>query len=197
MGENWLREYIFLAFRIHKLAEATYGSPFVETYYGPPEWRTQIESEPEATASQLVRQAISLADALPGQAFTQNREIYLAKHVKAMETLCRKLCGESFSLEEEARYFLDISPTWTPEEQFEQAHALYEEVLPGTGSLAQRLQAYRAEIAYPQEQAIDLAHYIDQAFIEARIRTQRLIELPAGEDIDIHYLPEWEYDAAA
>lgn len=36
MGENWLREYIFLAFRIHKLAEAVYGSPFVETYYGPP-----------------------------------------------------------------------------------------------------------------------------------------------------------------
>ena len=35
MGESWLREYIFLAFRIHKLAEAVYGSPFVETYYGP------------------------------------------------------------------------------------------------------------------------------------------------------------------
>ena len=36
MGENWLREYLFLALRIHRLAEAVYGSPFVETYYGLP-----------------------------------------------------------------------------------------------------------------------------------------------------------------
>lgn len=197
MSEFWLQQYILLAFRIHRVIQVTYGSPFVEAYYGPSAWQTQVESEPELKAADLVRQAISLADALPDQGFEPNRVVYLAKHVKAMETLCRKLCGEHFLLEEEAKFCLDIHPKWTPEERFEEAHALYEKVLPGTGSLAERLQAYRAEIAYPQEQTNALARYIDLAFAEARKRTSSFVELPDDEAIEIQYRPEWEYDAAA
>ena len=140
MSDNWLREYILLAFRIHRVVQTTYGDQFVEAYYGPPAWCQQAESEPEMAANDLVRQAMSLADALPAQGFAAGRTIYLGKHVRAMETLCRKLCGETFSLEEEAERCLDIAPAWTPEEQFEQAHALYEMVLPGTGSIAERLK---------------------------------------------------------
>jgi hypothetical protein len=32
MNENWLQDYIFLAFRLHQVTETTYGSPFVEDY---------------------------------------------------------------------------------------------------------------------------------------------------------------------
>jgi hypothetical protein len=34
MSENWLQEYIFLAFRLHKTVETSYESPFVEEYWG-------------------------------------------------------------------------------------------------------------------------------------------------------------------
>ena len=122
---------------------------------------------------------------------------YLGKHVKAMEMLCRKLSGEYFSLREEAEFCLDIHPEWTPEEEFEKAHALYEKVLPGNGSLAERLRTYRTELAYPEEHMNDLSQSIDMAFAEARRRTSSFIELPDGEAIEIQYLAEWEYDAAA
>ena len=46
----------------------------------------------------LVRQTMMLADALPAQGFASSRVAYLGKHVKAMETLCRKLSGEHFSI---------------------------------------------------------------------------------------------------
>jgi hypothetical protein len=197
MSETWLQEYILLAFRIDKVVHSTYGSRFVESYYGPPEWRSKAKAEPEMNATDLVLQVILLADALPAQGFAENRAIYLSKHVKAMETLCRKLSGESFSLEQEARDCLDISPIWTPEEQFEQAHTLYEMVLPGTGSLAERLQLHKTTIAYPQEQADALTQFIDLAFAEARKRTCTFIEFPEGETIDMQYFPEWKYDAAA
>jgi hypothetical protein len=121
MSETWLQEYIFLAFRLHRAVETTYGSPLVEEYWGPPAWREQVEAEPEMTAADLVRQAMTLADALPAQGFAPNRVAYLGKHVRAMETLARKLCGETFTLAEEAARCLDIHPTWTPEAQFEQA----------------------------------------------------------------------------
>ena len=197
MSETWLHEYILLAFRIHRLVQKAYECPFVEAYYGPSEWRFQVESESELAASELVHQAMMLADALPAQGFVPNRVTYLGKHVKAMEILCRKLSGEYFSLREEAGFYLDIHPEWTREEEFEKAHALYEKVLPGNGSLAERLRTYRTELAYPEEHMNDLSQSIDMAFAEARRRTSSFIELPDGEAIEIQYLAEWEYDAAA
>lgn len=197
MSETWLHEYILLAFRIHRLMQKAYECPFVEAYYGPPNWRTQAESEPEFEASELVHLAMMLADALPAQGFVSNRVAYLDKHVTAMEMLSRKLSGEYFSLEQEAKFCLDIHHKWTHEEQFEQAHALYETVLPGVGSLAERLRAYQAELAYPEEHMNNLAKYIDLAFAEAKRRTCSFIELPDDEVIDIQYLAKWEHDAAA
>ena len=175
MSETWLHEYILLAFRIHRLVQKAYDCPFVEAYYGPLEWRTQAEAEPEPEASELVDRALMLADALPAQGFDLNRTTYLSKHVKAMETLCRKLRCERFSLSEEASLFLDIHPEWTHEEQFEKAHDLYETVLPGKGNVAERLRAYQAELAFPQEHMNDLSQCIDLAFAEARRRTSRFI----------------------
>ena len=75
MSETWLHDYILLAFRIHRLVQQAYDCPFVEAYYGPPEWRTQVESEPESEASDLVHQAMMLADALPAQGFVSNRVV--------------------------------------------------------------------------------------------------------------------------
>ncbi len=197
MSETWIQHYILLAFRIHKVVQTTYASPFVEAYYGPPAWQLQVEAEPEMDASDLVRQARSLADTLPMQGFTSNREVYLGTHIRAMETICRKLAGEAFSLQEEAGYCLDIFPTWTAERQFEQAHALYEAVLPGVGNLAERLHAYQTVLAFPLDQAETLTGFIKQAFAEARQRTSAFLELPQGEVIEIEYRSTWEYDAAA
>lgn len=197
MSEKWLQQYILLAFHIDKVVRAAYECPFVEAYYGPPVWKSQAEAEPAMAPADLVRQTIALADTLPLQSFASQRATYLEKHVKAMETLCRKLCGEHFSLEEEARYCLDIQPTWTPEAQFERAHALSESVLPGTGSLVERQRTYRASIAFPSDQIDALTGFIKQAYAEARRRTKAFVELPEEETIDIEYRPEWEYDAAA
>jgi hypothetical protein len=198
MSEIWLQEYIFLAFRLHGSVENIYGCPFVEDYWGPPEWREQVEAESEMTADDLVRQAMMLADALPLQGFAPNRVAYLGKHVRAMETIARKLCGETFSLAEAAKLCLDVSPMWTLEAQFEQAHALYESVTPpGTGSFAERMRAYRQTFAFPQESSNLLKDVIERAFAEARKRTYALLTLPEQETIEMQYFLEKEYDAAA
>jgi hypothetical protein len=197
MSAKWLQEYIFLAFRLHRIVETTYGSPFVEDYWGPPAWREQVEAEPETPPAALVRQAITLAGALPVQGFTPNRVEYLGKHVTSMETLARKLCGETFRLSDEAKLSLDIHPTWTPETQFEQAHELYETTVPGTGSLAERVRTYREKFAFPQEPSNKLKEVIEQAFAEARKRTYTLMALPEEETIEMLYFPEKEYDASA
>lgn len=197
MSEIWLQQYILLTFHIDKVVRTTYECPFVEAYYGPPEWKSQVGAEPEMAPADLVRQSMALADTLPLQGFPPQRAIFLEKHIKAMETLCRRLSGERFSLEEEARYCLDIRPTWTPEERFEKAHALYESVLPGTGSLAERWRTYRNSLAFPSDQTSALIDVVKQAYAEARKRTKAFVELPEEETIDIEYRADWEHDAAA
>jgi len=67
MSEIWLRDYIFLAFQLHRALSTAYGSPFVEDYWRPLTLQKQAETEPEATPGDLVRHAMALSDALAAQ----------------------------------------------------------------------------------------------------------------------------------
>ena len=42
MSETWLQEYIFLAFRIHKMVQKMYGCPFVEAHQAQFLWRSRL-----------------------------------------------------------------------------------------------------------------------------------------------------------
>lgn len=197
MSEQWLQDYMLLAFRIDKIAHNTYNSEFVESYYGPPEWKQLAEAEPVLTPNQLVREAMSLADSLAAQAFPVNRATYLGKQLRAMETICRKWCGETFPLQEEIERCLDVHLDWTPESLFEKAHALYDESLPGSGSMKERVEAWNKQVALPQEHSKELDSYILAALAEARKRTLALTAFPERETIDLHLVPDWEHEGAA
>jgi hypothetical protein len=186
-----------LAFRLHRIVQTSYDSPFVEAYYGPPAWRQQAEAEPPQKPAELARQAVALAEALPTQGFAPNRARYLGKHVTAMEKLCRKIGGERLSLAQQARDCLDVQPTWTPEAQFEEAHRLYAAILPGSGDLGERREDYRGVLAFPKEDSARLVDLIARAFAEARQRTYALLDLPAEETIEVQLAPEQGHEGAA
>jgi hypothetical protein len=177
---HWGQAYIELALRIERLYPG-----YVDGYYGPVEWPLLVKAEDEPFAPDLVKQARRLALELPEQHFAPRREAYLARQVTAMETICRKLDGQEFSLEEEVRRFFDIEPEWTPESLFDEAHALYEEALPGEGSLAERIQARRMRYEMGPEKAHLLPGFMDQALAEVRRRTATFVNLPEDESFEI------------
>ena len=46
VNNQWLQSYIQLAFRIDKAIRAiSVSSPFVDCYYGPPEWKESVATE--------------------------------------------------------------------------------------------------------------------------------------------------------
>src|SRR5215469_15583146 len=185
VSEQWFREYVLLAFRIDKAIRKFSESRFVDYYYGPPEWKAAVETEAEMPAADLVRSAMALADALPTQDFETHRATYLEKQVLALETVCRKLTGETFPLEDEVQRCFDIRPTWTPESQFEQGLALLDEVLPGDGSLPDRFQGWRKRYQLAQEKFGLLLNLMQRAAAEARRRTQAFVNLPADEGVEM------------
>lgn len=185
MNEQWFREYILLAFRMEKAIRKFTESRFVDYYYGPPEWKAEVEAEAESSPSELVRDAMALEDALASQGFEAHRAMYLEKQLVALETVCRKLGGETFSLEEEVQRCFDIHAERIPESQFEQGLALLDEALPGDESLADRLQGWRKRHQLAQEKSGLLLNLMQRAADEARRRTQHFVNLPAGEGVEM------------
>lgn len=184
-NDRWFRDYVQLQFRIDKAIRKFTESRFVDYYYGPPEWKAAVEAEDETPALELVRAAHALLDALPEQGFENQRMKYLSKQVIALETVCRKLNGETFALADETERCFDIRPAWVPESRFAEAHALLDEALPGEGSIFERRQRLRRRYELAGEQRKELITFMRQAMMEARRRTLAFVDLPEGEEVEL------------
>ncbi len=184
LSERWLHDYIVLALRLNKATQQSTPYAPVEEYQ-PPEWHEQVLHEPVQPADLLVRNAQELQETLPLQQFASRRRAYLAKQLRALETVSRRLQGEHFSLQEEVRRCYDLDVDWLPESTFEQAYALYDEALPGRDSIAERLHQWQASFTLPPEKTSLLPSFFQRALTEAKLRTQTLVPLPADAQTEI------------
>jgi hypothetical protein len=185
MLTTWLEDYVRLAFRIEKVFQTVHGRRFISYYYGPTEWKAEEVAASAYPPADLLRLAGALSDALPTQRFEPHRATFLAKQLLAMETICRFFCGETFSLDEETQRCFDISPSWTPETQFEQVLALGETMLPGQGSFFDRMQALKSRYELPPEKSSFVMLFLQQALAEVRRRTHEFITLPTVEEASV------------
>jgi hypothetical protein len=146
----------------------------VDSYHGPEELRRRIDKEPLREPARLA------ADA--GELLADIEEPWLAAQVRALETTARTLAGEELPYAEEVELTYGIRPRWVDEQQFERAHVVLDEALPGSGDLEERYARWFEEAAVPPgavEQALDTAMAI------VRERTREAIGLPEGEQIEL------------
>jgi hypothetical protein len=146
----------------------------VDSYYGPPELRQRIDEEPLREPARLADDAREL--------LAEMDDPWLAAQVRALETTARTLAGEELPYAEEVELTYGVRPRWVDEQQFEQAHAVLDEAVPGAGDLAERYARWFEEAAVPAravEQAVDTAMAI------VRERTRAAIGLPEGEQIEL------------
>jgi hypothetical protein len=191
MNKQWCREYVLLALRMDRAIQKFTESRFVDYYYGPPAWKAAAEAE--RSPGELLRDTIALEDALGAQDFEAHRTTYLEKQVVALETVCRKLNGETFSLEEEVQRCFDIRPTRVPESRFEQGLALLDEALPGNGTLQERFQRWKKRYQLAQEKSGLLLNLMQQTALEARRRTRACVQLPADEAVEMQVVSDQVY----
>jgi len=187
LSEHWLHDYTVLALRLNKAIEQRAPSAPVEEYQ-PPEWDEQVLHEPLQPADLLVRDAQQLQETLPLQPFEPRRRAYLDKQLRALETVSRRLLGEHFSLQEQARRCYDLDIEWLPENLFEQAYTFYDEALPGRGSIASRLHHWQESLTLPPEKVHVLPSFFQRVLMEALLRTQTLVPLPADTSTKIQVL---------
>ncbi|MCE3554823.1 DUF885 domain-containing protein [Pseudonocardia sp. RS11V-5] len=171
------RGIALLALRLDRLAPGT-----VEAFDGDPVVRRHVRAEAVPVPSELAREAARLRRAVPYLRLPPVREAFLDGELRALERTARTLAGERVSLRTEIRetYGVDVAPG--DPDRYRAAQRAVDSLLPGRGPLADRLAAHRVRDELPGERRGPAIHALTEALRE---RTAAVLDLPAGEEVEI------------
>jgi len=153
----------------------------VDAYFGPPDIKARTDAEPVVEPRRLVEDARRLVADIDQSDLDAARRHYLAAQARGLHTTAEKLAGADISYSDEVERCYGVRPRRTSEDELASAHAELDAALPGTGPLAERLNAWREQQVVPPEK---LRAVIDSIAEDLRERTQRLWGLPDGEHIE-------------
>jgi len=171
------RHYVTLAFGIERQVPG-----YVDAYVGPAEVREEALTGPAPSPDALLDAARALAMKLAEADIAESRVGFLTTQVEAMIATCRRLAGEDFSYTDEVRACFDITPVRTPEATFADAIATLDQLLPGEGSVSERMVAWRQQFVLRPEWVQGV---IDRVLPECRRRTAAIVDLPEGDEIEV------------
>jgi hypothetical protein len=175
-----VERYLELALRIGRHVDG-----FIDAYYGPPDVADRIAAESVLPPARLAADAARLIGDLDGGAgdpeLDAGRRRWLRAHVVGLHTSAQKLAGEPIAYADEVERCYGVRPERWDESRFDDAHRRLDDVLPGSGPLAERYVAWREAQAIAPE---TLPAVIESLADDLRERTERLFGLPDGEHID-------------
>jgi hypothetical protein len=183
---------------------------FVDSYYGPKALADRVAAASTTAPEQLVGEARGLlaaidtgeplgdpdADSRPGQPRLEtapdagsdaSRRHFLRSQAIGLLTTARKLAGEQVGYADEVEACYGVRPRRFELEEFEAAHRRLDEVVPGTGPLAERYVNWREAQAVPVER---LEAAINSLAEDLRARTGVLFGLPDGERVDFELVTD-------
>jgi hypothetical protein len=171
------------------LAMGEHDPDYVDAYYGPPEWKTQVTAEKKSLDA-IAAEAKQLRDALgkiplPADEIGRLRQEYLKRQLAAAEARVRFVKGERLKFDEESRALYDaVAPTF-PESHFQEILNKLEPKIPGKGTLLERYENWRKAFLIPNEK---LDAVLQLAIKECRRRTLAHIKLPPNESFTVEYV---------
>jgi len=166
------------------LAVGRHDSSFVDAYYGPKNWKDEASLGKPVPLSDLrlrTQRLLEQVEWAPGSP----RRAFLAKQLVATDAFLRRLGGEKLGLAEEARLLYDIALPEVSLEGLAEARRKIEALLPGPGSLEDRVAALKAKFRVPSDR---LPEVCQAALAETKRRTAALLELPKGERFRLEFV---------
>ncbi|MCG2811542.1 MAG: hypothetical protein L6428_08790 [Candidatus Aminicenantes bacterium] len=189
-------DYVKLA-----LVVGAYAPGYIDAYYGPEAWVVKHDDSVLRRgffASELRKKAIGIIKSLDAAARSELSALeklrceFLAKQMIALKAEIDVLSGKKFSFNQEAKLFYDAVAPVHSREEFEKTIAALEAVLPGSGSLVERIAALRKDFIIPADK---LPAVFDAAIAECRRRTLAHIALPQNENFKAEYVKNKSWGA--
>jgi hypothetical protein len=173
------------------LALGQHDADYVDAYYGPPDWRQQVERTKPGLA-EIGRDAAAVEAALAAVKPTPQaeeaihlRHEYLSRQIGALRARVSMLEGKRFSFDEESKALYDaVAPTHSDSE-FEAVLSELESHLRGPGPLSERLDKFRSQFVLPRDR---LDATFKAAIDACRSRTLAHLSLPADESFTVEYV---------
>jgi len=161
----------------------------VDAYYGPADLERRVADEPRRELPALVTDLRSLVadlDAGDGDLDAVRRR-WLRAQAAGLHTAARKLAGEDVAFLDEVESCYGVRPEWVDHEVYEAAHRRLDAVLPGSGPLAERYDAWRTTHHIPVDKLPAVVHTLAEAFRE---RTAQAFGLPEGEHVEFELVSD-------
>lgn len=175
-----VRDYLLLGLRFDRLEEG-----FVDAYTGDPALRRQVENESRPDPRRLAADARALRAELSGHAdlpgLSGERVRFLDAHLTALECSARKFAGDDIGFVDEVAAYFDVRIELADEDAYREAHRRMDAVLPGPGTLAERMEAHRATDRIPPERLRDCVAAFNSALRDL-VRAE--YPLPETERVD-------------
>ena len=170
------------------LAIGQHDASYVDAYYGPPELEQQAAKEKQGLASiksGVVAAQRDIAQQKAGGADEALRIEFLSKQLKAMQARVDMLEGRKFSFDEETALLYDAVTPHHDRAYYMALVAQVDQLLPGDGTLPERLKAFRARFAIPKDK---LKPVFDAAIAACRERTAAFMALPQKESFVLEFV---------
>ena len=172
---TFVREYLLLGLRFDRVEQG-----YVDSFTGDPALRRVVQSEPRPDPADLARQAERLLGELPA-GLDKARAAFTGAHLRALACAGRKFAGEQVGFIDEVHSYFDVRIAKGDCDRYREAHTRLDTALGGSGSLRERMQAYRASEEIPPARLEECIHAFSSA-LRDRVRTT--FPLPASETID-------------
>ena len=163
------------------LAVGRHDPIFVDAFYGPDPWKAEAESGAPVPLPDLLARSRDLLGRVRGAGGPEDRRRFLEKQLVAVEAHLRRLSGETLGLADECRALFDAYPARHAVAEFEAAHRELERLVPGPGSLGERIEAMRRAVYVPKDR-IEAA--LRAALDAARTANAPFLRLPDGESFE-------------
>ncbi len=171
------RDYLLLALRLDQHIPG-----LVDGYFGPADLKAQVDMEPLRSPARLRDDAAALRTRLETEVPEADRRSWLDGQLVALETQAGGLAGQPLPyLDHVARCFAHRPARHDPA-IFDTAAREIATLLPGPGSLADKLAAWDARFEIPAEHLMTVAGWLVRRFREAAASS---FGLPDGEDLRI------------
>lgn len=170
------------------LAIGVHDPAYVDAYYGAPQLQEQVTRDrkglPEIRAD--IELALKeLAPQRPVDADEALRIEFLKKQLQSMLTRVDMLSGKKFRFDEESRQLYDAVSPHYDRAYYTRIVKQIDDLLPGSGTVSERLMAYRSKFVIPQDK---LKPVFDAAIKACRERSARYVTLPANENFVLEFV---------
>lgn len=172
------------------LAIGVHDPAYVDAYYGAPQLQEQVARDRQALPA--IRAEIELAlkelaPRRPTDASEALRIAFLKKQLQSMLTRVDMLNGKKFKFDEESRRLYDAVSPHYDRAYYERIVGQIDKMLPGSGTVSERLKAYRSKFVIPKDK---LKPVFDAAIKACRERSANYVSLPANENFVLEFVTD-------